>query len=295
MTLWLLWVAPALVAAGVFILGRAGLEGLVDLGRALRRRLRGRTALILAWAMRRGESAPEGQTSPNARQALRFPALWAGLGAGLALAALWRHPLLSPWFAALGGAAGWMLVSTRPALRRENLRELETFVSALRSIFSVGQSVFASLAAAAGDLEAGPLRDTVLEAARRYDADLDAGAALATLRGAGWPHLARLALILEQVARADEATLRETLLGLETRVRRARQLQDRAQTVLTLTRLTLRVLQAANLAALTAAATLPTWRSFYTAQPFVLIAATAMALGGSWYFAVEIRRMEDLL
>jgi len=78
-------------------------------------------------------------------------------------------------------------------------------------------------------------------------------------------------------------------------VRKSRQLRNRAQTVLTLTRLTLRTLQVANLAALAATTALPMWHQFYAERPAMMVVATGMALAGSWYFAAEIKRLEELL
>jgi hypothetical protein len=291
-----LWLPSLLAAVGVFILGRAGLEGLADVARAARGRLRRRSLLP--------PPAPErelrrGRENVFVLLRLRFarkgPVLWAGLGGGLLLAVLWRHPVLSPWFVALGGAVGWMLASTRPSVEREDLRALEAFIASLRSVFAVGQSVFVSLETAAQDLDEGPLRRAALEAGRRYRADLDARQALAALSEVGWPCLDRLTLVLGEVGRADGETVREALLSLEEGTHATRRLQDRAQTVLTLTRLTLRVLQAANLAALAAVTLLPLGRAFYAARPLALVAATGMALAGSWYFAGEIKRMEALL
>ena len=89
------------------------------------------------------------------------------------LAAVWRHPILSPWFILLGGATGWVLMSARSKTRREDLRQMEAFIDMLRSVFTVGQSVFYSLEEAAEDMPDGVIKQAVLEAVRRYRADLD--------------------------------------------------------------------------------------------------------------------------
>jgi hypothetical protein len=291
--LLLMWAPPLLLAASVFLLARLGLEGGVELVAVLSRRFRGRAASVLTRVLRQGREIKQ---PAAANRTVALPrTLWWGLGAGLAVALLWRHPLLSPWFLLLGGAVGWMLAASRQRAARENLLELETFIGALRSVFSVGQSVFVSLETAAEDLEAGDLRSAVEEAVRRYRADADASKAVSALREVGWPLLDRLVIVLGQVGWSDEETVREALANLEERVRQQRQLQDRAQTVLTLSQLTLRVLQAANLAALGVVTLLPMWRDFYAARPLALVAATGMTLAGSWYFVGEIRRMGELL
>jgi hypothetical protein len=298
--LLLVWAPPLLLATSAFLLARLGLEGLAELAAILNRRFRGRARSVLSRILSQGQEAK----ITTANHAIVLPrTLWWGLGAGLAVALLWRHPLLSPWFLLLGGAVGWMLAASRQRAARENLLELETFIGALRSVFGVGQSVFVSLETAAEDLEASPragrgegeLRSAVEESVRRYRVDADAGKALSALREVGWPLLDRLVIVLGQVGWSDEETVRQALANLEERVRQQRQLQDRAQTVLTLSQLTLRVLQAANLAALGVVTLLPMWCDFYAARPLALVAATGMTLAGSWYFVGEIRRMGELL
>jgi hypothetical protein len=221
----------------------------------------------------------------------------------LVLAMVWHHAVLSPWFVTLGGAAGWLWRAAGPGDRREDLRTLADFLSTFRSVFAVGDSVFDALASASEDLagasgarqDATPLLEVVDGAVRQYRADADRRAALRLLQGTDWPHLNRLGLILEHVPHSDEEGVREALLHLEEQVHQARRLQDRMGTALTMNRLTLRVLQAANVTALGVVTTLPTWRVYYAAQPLLLMAMTAMILAGSWYFGEEMRRMGDLL
>jgi hypothetical protein len=169
---------------------------------------------------------------------------------------------------------------------------LEVFLSTLRGVFAVGQSIITALELAAENLEEGPLQAAIVEAVRRYRADLNLSEALAALRALAWPAVTRLALVLEQIGRADEATVAQALRDLEERVRVSRKLRARANTVLTVSRLTLRVLQGANLIALVAVTLLPAWHTFYAAHPFGLIAATGMALAGSGYFVAEMNRLE---
>lgn len=224
---------------------------------------------------------------------LRRSPILIGFGVGLLLAIAWlSDPILAIWFVVWGAGAGWVIVRSRPAIR-EDLRALEVFVSTLRSVFAVGQSIINALELAAEQLDAGSLKTTVLDAVQRYRADLNTTEALAVLKSLRWTHLSRLALVLDQIGHADEAAIRSALLDLEGRVRTARRLRDRANTVLTLSRLTLRVLQAANLTALIAVTLLPAWHTFYGANPFGLIAATGMALAGSAYFVIEMNRMEQ--
>ncbi len=126
---------------------------------------------------------------------------------------------------------------------------------------------------------------------RRYRTDADAEQALATLHEAGWPQLDRLAAMLSRVGQADSEVAEAVLERLEEQVRRSRKLRDRARTVLTLNRATLRVLQALNAAALAGVAVLGLWRDYYVARPLMLMAITAMAVGGSWYFSQEVSRI----
>lgn len=287
---YLLWAPVALATLGVYLLTRLGLAHAVELGRALRIRLQ------------RAPSWMQRVASPDATQEATFPqdvlqrqpVLW-GLGGGLALGLLWHHPVLTPWFVVLGGAAGWMLSTTRSGLDRSDLKALGIFVTTLQSTFTVGQSVFIALEVAAEDLGEGPLREAVQDTVRRYRADADVEEALDALRRVGWPQLNQLADVLGRLGQADEDAAREALDHVRAQLRRSRQLRDRAQTVLTLTKGTLRVLQVANLAAVAAATALPMWRQFYDERPLMLVAATAMVLMGSWYFAGELKRMEGLL
>jgi hypothetical protein len=293
LTMVLLAAPPLFLALGSFAVAWLGLERLVDLRRVLRLRFRGRGAAVLAHLLSRGQE--ETQSKAKGRKLAVPPAAWIGLAAGIVLALLWHHPLLSSWFVALGVATGWMLTSTGRAMKREDLRALEVFISSLRSVLSVGESIFVSLETVADDLDEGPLRTSLVEAARRYRGDYSTREALSALAEVGWPRLDRLALILGETNLTDDGTMQQVLRDQEGQVQRARHLQDRADAVLTLTRLTLRVLQAFNLAALGVVTGVPAWRAFYLDHPLGLVAATGAALAGTWYFSAELRRMEDIV
>ena len=292
--LWLTCIA-LLVTFGFALLIRAGLDDLWLLGTAGFKRLRRRR---FAWltaattAPHEGERPTEPKLNLLRRSPLRGSPLVIGLGAGLLLALAWiGEPSLAVWFECWGIGAGWVVQAGRPAVRQD-LRALEVFLSTLRGIFAVGQSIITALELAAENLEAGQLQAAVAEAVRRYRADLNLGEALAALRALAWPAVTRLALVLEQVGQADEATINQALRDLEERVRVSRKLRARANTVLTVSRLTLRVLQGANLIALVAVTLLPAWHTFYAAHPAGMIAATGMALAGSGYFVAEMDRLE---
>ena len=292
--LWLTGIA-LLVTFGFALLIRAGLDDLWLLGTAGFKRLRRRR---FAWltaataAPHAGERPTEPKLNLLRRSPLRGSPLVIGLGAGLLLALAWiGEPSLAVWFVCWGIGAGWVVQAGRPAVRQD-LRALEVFLSTLRGIFAVGQSIITALELAAENLEAGQLQAALAEAVRRYRADLNLGEALAALRALAWPAVTRLALVLEQVGQADEATINQALRDLEERVRVSRKLRARANTVLTVSRLTLRVLQGANLIALVAVTLLPAWHTFYAAHPAGMIAATGMALAGSGYFVAEMDRLE---
>ena len=270
---WLLGIA-VLVTVGFALLIRTGLDDVLTLSTALFKRTR-RIRLTRSMTA----DAPTFTTSSLHRSPILI-----GFGAGLLLAIAWlSDPVLAIWFVVWGAGAGWIVQRSRPVIK-EDLRALEVFVSTLRSVFAVGQSIINALELAAEQLDAGPLQATVLDAVHRYRADLNTTEALAVLKSLRWTHLSRLALVLDQIGHADEAAIRSALLDLEGRVRTARRLRDRANTVLTLSRLTLRVLQAANLTALIAVTLLPAWHTFYGTNPFGLIAATGMALAGQRVF-----------
>ena len=274
------------VSAG--LLSHWGLVSVADLARGLHRRFSRR------YRLDRVLGRVTGVTERRSSRRLPVPVM-AGLGAGLALAVAWHHPIISLWWVALGALAGWMLVSTRPSLQREILRDLETLVSGIRAMYIVGQSVFGPLEVVAQDLPPGSeLRVAVEEAVRRHRAGRTIDESLGVLKGR-WPFLDRLTLILSESSRADTGSVRDALLGLEEQIQKSRNLLDRAKVVLTVNLLTLRVLQVVNLTAIAAVTVIPTWHRFFVLHPAMLIAVTLTALLGSWYFASEMRRIEELI
>ena len=278
-----------LAFVGLFVLIRLMLDDVTNLLAVLSRRWRRRTAWLT------GRERPGAETTPS-RWSTFVRAVWGtpiGFGAlgGLAVGSVWlANPWLAAWFVVFGAGIGWLVALSRPAVR-EDLKAVELFVGTLRGVFTAGQSVFAALAAVAEYLEPGPLRTAIDAATRQYRADLAGHAALTYLTALRWPHLTQLVLILEQVNQADERTVREALSELEARLRTAGRVRDRANTVLVLSRLTLRVLQAVNLAALAMVTLLPTWRAFYLDNPFTLIGVTALGVFSSAYFAGELNRL----
>lgn len=285
----LILIPPLFFGIACGLLVHSGLSWLVDAGRALRRRF--------SLAERLRQVLPDRARLSATQKRLFLPGpLLVGLGAGLILAVLWRHPVLSPWWVVLGGAAGWMTVSARP-IPRQALQAVEVLVTGLRSVYPVAQSVSGALSTAAAHLPgtAGNLKAMIEEVLRRVHSGMGLKKSLEVLRASGWPMMGRLSAILEQMEYADEESALKALETLEEQIRASRVLLDRADTVLTLNRLTLRVLQVANLAGVLLVTVVPTWHRFYADRPLGLIAATAMALAGSWYFSSEIRRMEAML
>ena len=296
----LILLPPLLTVVGLFLLTRLGLGGGLKLARALRPRLKRRAVRAIERVMVQGTSpGTSTDVSPTTTRQRPPIAVVCGLAGGVAMALLWRHPLLAPWFLLLGAATGWMFHATRQRVGREDLRTLEDLIATFRSTFVVGQSVFAALEDAAdevsGDGEENALLATIHRATRVYRAELDHARPLAVLRRSRWPHLTRLGVILAHVAYADEQATRRALEDLETQVRRARQLRDRTQAVMTMTRLSLRVLQAANLTALAAVAVFPLWRAYYAARPLSLMALSGMILAGSWFFGARMKRLGELV
>ncbi|MGC8946374.1 MAG: hypothetical protein ACP5N6_09485 [Anaerolineae bacterium] len=290
MTAILILIPSLLAGAACGFLAHAGMSGLVDLARALRRRNFDRLRQVLEKEIHFAPDQP--RQSP-----LPLPLL-AGLALGLALAFVWHHPILSVWWLVLGGAFGWMMVSLRH-VSRQALQVMEVFVSGLRGSYPVSQSVTAALESTLSHLPCdgagSELRMMVAEVLRRYNSSLDLRESLDVLRNSGWPMMLRLCSILEQVSHADEGSVLDALETLEEQIRAARMLLDRSNTVLVLNRLTLRVLQMTNLAGIVVVSAFPVWRQFYIDRPLGLVAATAMALAGSWYFMSELRRIEAML
>lgn len=288
----LVWLPATFATLALFLLSRLSLETAWTVERALRARLQKRAARALFRLVEERVTT----NLPVQRRFMLPRRAWACIGAGVALALVWRHVVLSPWFLVLGFALAWVVMTTRQQVQREDLRNLESFVSSLRSVLAVDQSIFLSLKEATQDLDKrGSLRAAVEVALRRYAVNPDREHALAALKEVGWPHLARLAVILTNVGFSDARGIQDALVDLEQQVRRTRLLRDRAESVLVLSRLTLRALQAANIAAVLVATILPMWRQYYVARPAVMVLATGLAALGSWYFTSEVRRIEELL
>lgn len=287
----LILIPPLFAGIACGVLAYAGASALVDLARVLRRRL------SFAERLRRVFPEETRLATGQKRRALPVPVL-IGPVAGLVLAAIWRHPILSVWWIVLGGAFSWMTVSTRTIPRRA-LQIVEIFVSGLRNIYPVTQSVSGALEATAAHLPedgaGGEMKAMIAEVLRRVHSGINIKDGLAVLRESGWPMMARLGAVLEQVEHADENSVLRALETLEEQIRAARTLLDRANTVLVLNRFTLWTLQVANLAGILMVSVVPTWHKFYADRPLGLVAATTMALAGSWYFSSEIRRMEAML
>ena len=133
---WLLSIA-VLVTVGFALLIRTGLDDVVLLGAALFKRTR-RIRLTRSLT-----GAPDAGLITGS--SLRRSPILIGFGAGLLLAVAWlSDPSLAIWFVAWGAGAGWVIMRSRPAIR-EDLRALEVFVSTLRSVFAVGQSIINAL------------------------------------------------------------------------------------------------------------------------------------------------------
>lgn len=274
------------VAAGLWshlvLADAASLIGVLHRRFSLRRRLE----QVLAVAR-------QDEARGRPRQRLLVPVL-ISLAIGLILAIVWQHPVLSPWFVFFGGLVGWMLVSTQSRIRPDDFRDMEVLVSEVRGLYVAGQSVFGPLEVAARDMPEGTLRAAIEEAVRRYrsgkpvDESLDALVGINSL-------LDRLVIILSHASRADDEAIRTALVDLETQIRRGRNLLNRSRVVMRTNFLTLRVLQAVNLIALAVVTIAPGWRSYFGARPLGLVASTLVALLGSWYFASEMRRMEELV
>ena len=271
------------VSAGIFSF--TILTGLVDVVRVLQRRFS--LSERLRWIT-------QGQEI-SAKKPFRLNNyLLACLGAGLVLAVVWHHAVLSPWWIVFGGLVGWMLVSTRPAARGSDLQDLEVLVSEVRGLGATGQSIFVPLELAAQGISDESLRAAVEEALRRYRAGKPVDESLEVLRGRH-AFLDRLVMILSHASRANDEAIKMALLGLEGQIRKGRSLLDRSRVVMRTNYLTLRILQVVNLIALGIVTVLPVWHSYFSARPASLMAASLVALLGSWYFAAEMRRMEELV
>jgi hypothetical protein len=286
----LLLLAPGLLTAGgVGLLALTGLQTGAEIAQGLGRG-RGRR---FAWL-----HDQEGATVTL--EGRRFTCTWKALapvGGGLLLALLWRHPALSLWSLLLGIAAAVTLQLSEPHATADRRATAEVFLGAFRSRYTVSRSLGAALRGAVTDLglaETDPLAQAVAQTVQRLYAGEEQGAALEGL-GQYSPLCQRLVTILK---RSDLAAQEETLALLETleaQARQSRRLAERAQVALTVVRLTLHVLVAANSAALLLMPLLATWRRHYVADPLTYIAGSALALGGCGYFRFKIRRLEESL
>lgn len=274
------------VAAGLWshlaLADAASLIGVLQRRFSLRRRLEHVLAV-----------AQQDEARGRSRQRGLSPPVLISLAIGLTLAIVWRHPVLSPWFVFFGGLVGWMLVSTQSRIRPDDFRDMEVLVSEVRGLYVAGQSIFGPLEVVAQDMPEGTLRAAIEEAVRRYRSGKPVDKSLDALVGVN-SLLDRLVVILSHASRADDEAIHTALVDLETQIRRGRNLLNRSRVVMQTNFLALRVLQAVNLIALAVVTVAPGWRSYFGARPLGLVASTLVALLGSWYFASEMRRMEEL-
>jgi hypothetical protein len=296
--LWLFWLLisgpSALAALGTGLLAFSAQALGHEVVSGLRRRLNRRIVLTtvggtasVAWGQRRLVLKP----------ADALPAM-----GGLALAVLWRAPLLSIWSLMVGLAATTIVRASRPQVTAERRSEQELFLSALRSRYAVEQSLTAALDGAAADLadadgppsEARPLVRAVHEAVRRLRIGETLEQALQPLASQGQT-LRRLVTVLAKAPWSAAAETQVLLGELEESARGHRRLADRARVTLSVVRLTLWILLGANVAAGTVAALIPAWRDHYVAHPATYLVGTGLALAGFAYFAFKIKALEERL
>ncbi len=216
---------------------------------------------------------------------------------GLALAALWLHPLLSAWSVLLGLAGAWVQRRTASQHTAAHRATQELFLNALRSRYAVAHSLTQALSGAAEDLHApaAPLVVAATATVRHLRAGVPLAQALAPVAALDTTVMRRLATILARSDLAAEAETQALLEELEDQARLARRLADRAQVTLAATRTTLRVLVVAAVVLAALCAALPLWRAYYLARPGAYSAATGLTLCGYAYFAFKIKQLEASL
>ncbi len=286
--IWML-LPPFLAACGAGLLAHSGLHAAVALGQGWRRG-RGRR---LAW---HSDATGATVTLEGRRICLTWPALFP-LGGGLVLALLWRDGILSAWSLLLGLAATVTLYLSEPEATAERRATEEVFLAAFRSRYTVNRSLGAALQGALADLGASAppaLQQAVTQAIQRLYTGEATGPALAGL--AAYSRLfTRLVTLLQRSHQAAQDETDVLLDTLEEQARHSRRLAERARVALTVVRLTLHVLVAANSTALLVIPLLPAWRQHYLADPATYLAGSTLALAGFGYFRFKIKRLEESL
>jgi hypothetical protein len=284
----LLALPPFLAAAAVGLLGHLALEGGARIAGSLSRRV-GRRSVYISRA--KGADVRVGERRLKLAWAELLP-----LAGGVTLALLWRHPFLSTWALAMSAVMVTVAYRTRSPRGAEVRAEAELFLTAFRSRYGVARSLAVALEGAAGDLEdeGSPLVRAAQESVRRLRASVPIEEALKPLGKQGGV-LQRLATILARSGMASTAETRALLEDLEEQARRRRRQADRSQVTLSVVRITLRVLIAANVAGATASALIPSWRAHYAQAPLSYVFGTGMALAGWAYFAFKIKELEELV
>ncbi len=289
------WMSLLLLTPGILTAGGVGLLALTGL----------QTSAALLQGLGRGRGRrfawlhdPEGATVTLEGHRITFT--WKALapvGGGLFLALLWRQPVLSIWSLLLGSAAAVTLHLSEAHASADRRAIEEVFLGSFRSRYTVSRSLGAALRGAVSDLglpEGDPLAQAVAQTVQRLYAGEEQGTALEQL-GQYSQLCKRLVAILN---RSDLAAQEETLTLLETleeQARQSRRLAERARVAMTVVRLTLHVLVAANSAALLAIPLLPAWRRHYVTDPVTYIAGSALALAGFGYFRFKIKHLEESL
>lgn len=289
--LTLLMVSPALLATvGLWLLSFSSLQIAVSIGQGLRRRWSGRR---FAWLY---DDEGATVTLGERRWTFAWPLLLP-LGGGLVLAVLWRHPLLSTWCVFLGLAATVLLYLSEARATAEERSVEELFLAAFRSRYVVSHSLGNALLGAAEDVAVtleSHLTPVVTQTVQRLYAGEPLTEALAPL--ATHSSLFRqLTTILEHSNLAAQDETQRLLAALEEQARQSRRLAERSHVAMTVVRLTLRVLVAANTTIVVVAALLPTWRQYYLAWPISYVLGSGMALAGYSFFRFRIKHLEEQL
>lgn len=216
-------------------------------------------------------------------------------GAGALLA--W-DPLISLFFLALGVGLSYVVeYRVRLARSRRLTRQAEILVVKFRSLFSIENSIFRTLAACAEEMESGELRNAVETCVGLHRTGRSGAAdALGPLRALRSHHLDRFAEVIGRSETADRATFEATLGEVEADIVRQLNIEREAGVETAALKGTARALQGAALLAAIAAITLPAWRMYFvstTANKLLFLLLASTVAGGSIYLEHEVVSIEE--
>lgn len=269
-----------------------------QLTRPRRRRWLEQTLARWTIAARTTETAESNSSSPSLGAVLkqwRSPAFLALLG-GMVLggkAALSGSPVLG-LFLFGAGIVLQRYFTHQPTTARERARLADAaarVIETFRSAYLVTPSVFQALAEAVPAARHPRVQHALERALNAHQSGQSLERALEPLDQVGDPHLSQLAFVLRRVGASDNQAIIQALEDLARRLTERRRIVGRLRVAMASINATVRFLEVANLALLTAIVFVPFWWEYYVQHPAILMAGVSLALVAFVYFDLRTQEL----